>query len=147
MPTTSTSPATSRTDPTGTSNDRARRLFGLAPSDLGRVLQDLEISYRPIELRSHIEEAQGSRSAVVIKDAPEKMLYIAVLLMPRDDRRNFKEFTEIYEKTPDSDTLWQNWFMEDRRREFRRRVLEQLRAEAAAPNELDGEGKFKYQIS
>src|SRR5262249_22325809 len=49
-------------------NDRARRMFGLAPADLGRVLQDLEISYRPIELRSHIEEAQGSRSAVVIKD-------------------------------------------------------------------------------
>jgi len=49
-------------------NERARRMFGLAPADLGRVLQDLEISYRPIELRSHIEEAQGSRSALVIKD-------------------------------------------------------------------------------
>ncbi|HEX6903218.1 MAG TPA: CheR family methyltransferase [Thermoanaerobaculia bacterium] len=49
-------------------NERARRLFGLGTVDLGRLFQDLELSYRPIELRSHMEEAQASRSAVYVKD-------------------------------------------------------------------------------
>jgi two-component system CheB/CheR fusion protein len=33
----------------------ARKLFGLSMNDLGRPFQDLEISYRPVELRSHLE--------------------------------------------------------------------------------------------
>jgi len=36
---------------------KARRLFGIDTSDVGRPLQDLEISYRPVELRSLIERA------------------------------------------------------------------------------------------
>ena len=47
-------------------NEKARELFGLVPTDLGRLLQDLEISYRPIELRSHIEAASLSRTGVTI---------------------------------------------------------------------------------
>ena len=42
-------------------NEKARQLFQLAPTDLGRLFQDLEISYRPVELRSHIEAASLSR--------------------------------------------------------------------------------------
>jgi len=38
-------------------NESARRLFGLGPPDLGRPLQDLELSYRPLELRSLLQEA------------------------------------------------------------------------------------------
>ena len=49
-------------------NDKARRLFGLGPNDLGRLFQDLELSYRPIELRSHIEEAHTARIPIVVKD-------------------------------------------------------------------------------
>ncbi|MFL6195335.1 MAG: CheR family methyltransferase [Thermoanaerobaculia bacterium] len=49
-------------------NDRARRLFGLAASDVGRPFHDLELSYRPVELRSRIEEAQASRVLVLVKD-------------------------------------------------------------------------------
>jgi two-component system, chemotaxis family, CheB/CheR fusion protein len=49
-------------------NDRARSLFGLAASDLGRPFQDLELSYRPLELRSLIHEAQDQRRAVIVKD-------------------------------------------------------------------------------
>ena len=37
-------------------NEAARRLFGLTPADLGRPLQDLKVSYRPVELRSRIEQ-------------------------------------------------------------------------------------------
>ena len=37
-------------------NQAARRLFGLAHSDIGRPLRDLELSYRPIDLRSPIDQ-------------------------------------------------------------------------------------------
>jgi two-component system CheB/CheR fusion protein len=40
-------------------NERARSTFGLSGNDLGRPLQDLQISYRPIELRSVIEQAEA----------------------------------------------------------------------------------------
>jgi two-component system, chemotaxis family, CheB/CheR fusion protein len=36
-------------------NDAARRLFGLGIADFGRPIQDLELSYRPVELRSHLD--------------------------------------------------------------------------------------------
>jgi len=38
-------------------NNPLRELFGVADPDIGRPLQDLEISYRPVELRSLIEQA------------------------------------------------------------------------------------------
>jgi two-component system CheB/CheR fusion protein len=49
-------------------NEQARRLFGIVPTDLGRPIQDLEISYRPVELRSHIDAAYASRAPVVLRD-------------------------------------------------------------------------------
>jgi two-component system CheB/CheR fusion protein len=45
-------------------NQGARELFGLGPADIGRPLQDLEISYRPIDLRSGIERAYKEGQAV-----------------------------------------------------------------------------------
>jgi two-component system, chemotaxis family, CheB/CheR fusion protein len=36
-------------------NDAARRLFGLSLNDFGRPVHDLEFSYRPVELRSHLD--------------------------------------------------------------------------------------------
>ena len=36
-------------------NDAARRMFGLGLNDFGRPIQDLELSYRPLELRSHLD--------------------------------------------------------------------------------------------
>ncbi|MBW8769840.1 MAG: PAS domain S-box protein [Gemmatimonadetes bacterium] len=46
-------------------NARARSVFRLASADIGRPLQDLEISYRPYELRSVIEQAYAERQPVV----------------------------------------------------------------------------------
>ena len=43
---------------------RARVLFSLSPKDIGRPLQDLEISYRPIDLRSLIEQAFAEHRTV-----------------------------------------------------------------------------------
>jgi two-component system, chemotaxis family, CheB/CheR fusion protein len=45
-------------------NDAARRLFELVPGDLGRPLQDLKVSYRPVELRSRIEQVVSERRPV-----------------------------------------------------------------------------------
>jgi len=36
-------------------NNAARRMFSLGLNDFGRPLQDLEVSYRPLELRSHLD--------------------------------------------------------------------------------------------
>jgi two-component system CheB/CheR fusion protein len=38
-------------------NHQARSLFGLGSSDVGRPLQDLEISYTPVELRAGLQQA------------------------------------------------------------------------------------------
>ncbi|MGN6380540.1 MAG: CheR family methyltransferase [Gaiellales bacterium] len=45
-------------------NERARRMFGFAGDEIGRPIQDLEISYRPVELRSLIEQAAHDASPV-----------------------------------------------------------------------------------
>jgi two-component system CheB/CheR fusion protein len=49
-------------------NDSATRLFGLSVRDLGRPFQDLELSYRPIELRTSIDEAAGERRDVWLRE-------------------------------------------------------------------------------
>ena len=49
-------------------NGRARELFGLNARDLGRPLQDLEVSYRPVELRSCIDQAHERRQVVHVRD-------------------------------------------------------------------------------
>ena len=50
-------------------NERARALFRLNERDLGRPLQDLELSYRPVELRSCIEQVFAERRSVGVKEA------------------------------------------------------------------------------
>ncbi len=49
-------------------NNRAAHLFGVSPRDIGRPIQDLEMSYRPIELRTHIDEAVHNRRPVWVRD-------------------------------------------------------------------------------
>jgi two-component system, chemotaxis family, CheB/CheR fusion protein len=49
-------------------NERAKLLFRVAPEDIGRPLQDLEVSYRPVELRSLIEKAWADRKPSLAKD-------------------------------------------------------------------------------
>jgi two-component system CheB/CheR fusion protein len=48
-------------------NDAARRLFNLGLNDFGRPVQDLELSYRPIELRSHLDALDRDRRPDEIK--------------------------------------------------------------------------------
>jgi two-component system CheB/CheR fusion protein len=50
-------------------NQQLRSLFGLTPRDVGRPLQDLELSYRPFELRSSLEQAYNERRPVIQTEA------------------------------------------------------------------------------
>ncbi|HEX6371901.1 MAG TPA: CheR family methyltransferase [Longimicrobium sp.] len=45
-------------------NESARRMFAIAPPDVGRPLQDLTVSYRPVELRSRVEQVLAERRVV-----------------------------------------------------------------------------------
>ena len=54
-------------------NRAARTLFDIDLFDLGRPLQDLEISYRPLELRSHIARVYQDRHLVLIHDVERSL--------------------------------------------------------------------------
>jgi len=54
-------------------NERARAVFNLVVADVGRPLQDLEVSYRPIELRSLIDQAYRDRRPVEARDVERRL--------------------------------------------------------------------------
>jgi two-component system CheB/CheR fusion protein len=49
-------------------NQQAETTFGLSARDIGRLLRDMEVSYRPLELRSYLEQAKLERRAARIQD-------------------------------------------------------------------------------
>jgi two-component system CheB/CheR fusion protein len=49
-------------------NQQAETMFGLSVRDIGRLLRDLEVSYRPVELRSYLEQAKVERRSARILD-------------------------------------------------------------------------------
>ncbi|HEU4641677.1 MAG TPA: CheR family methyltransferase [Gemmatimonadaceae bacterium] len=58
-------------DPEGAlvfASERARTLFGISTGDIGRPLQDLTVSYKPVELRSRIEETMADRRPTTLKE-------------------------------------------------------------------------------
>ena len=68
-------------------NRLARLLFEISPQDLGRPLQDLEVSYKPAELRSPIQQVYASRAPVKIPDvelarANEPRLFLEIEVTP-----------------------------------------------------------------
>ena len=48
-------------------NHHARSLFGLSTRDIGRQVQDLELSYRPLELRSRLDALYAERHPVAVR--------------------------------------------------------------------------------
>ncbi|GAB6983807.1 CheR family methyltransferase [Nocardioides pyridinolyticus] len=76
--------------PTEPRDRRAMHQFGLTPRDIGRPIQDLEVSYRPVELRAHIEEARHERRAVWVRDVEQvrgggETLSLDIQLVPLAD--------------------------------------------------------------
>jgi len=68
-------------------NERARSLFSLSSRDLGRHLSELEISYRPVELRSLIDQAYSENCPVLVSNLQRQlpnreMQYLDVQVTP-----------------------------------------------------------------
>ncbi|WP_241845248.1 CheR family methyltransferase, partial [Streptomyces silvensis] len=67
-------------------NGHARTQFGLTTNDCGRLFQDLEISYRPVELRSLIEQATHERRTLrvnrVERHVAEAVQYYDIVIQP-----------------------------------------------------------------
>ena len=71
-------------------NQQLRGLFGLTVRDIGRPLQDLELSYRPFELRSSIERAYMERRPTAAVDGrwtgpSGQVMYLDLLVVPLFD--------------------------------------------------------------
>lgn len=49
-------------------NQQAETTLGLSARDIGRLLRDLEVSYRPVELRAYLEQAKVERRSARIQD-------------------------------------------------------------------------------
>ena len=67
-------------------NLQARAFFGLTPRDVGRPFKDLEVSFRPVELRSRIEQVYSERHIISLRDVewrsgPE-VRYVDVQIAP-----------------------------------------------------------------
>jgi two-component system CheB/CheR fusion protein len=72
-------------------NQRARALFSINAKDVGRALSDLEISYRPVELRSLVEQAYAERRIVNRASAERRFAdgetqYLDVVVAPLFDQ-------------------------------------------------------------
>ena len=67
-------------------NLQARTFFMLTPRDIGRPIQDLEVSFRPVELRSRIEEAYNERHTITLRDVEwrvgEDLRFVDVQVVP-----------------------------------------------------------------
>jgi two-component system CheB/CheR fusion protein len=68
-------------------NNRAEAMLGLSDRDLGRPFQDLDISYRPLELRSQLTAVAESRAPVWLREVDWRRtgpdaIYVDVNLVP-----------------------------------------------------------------
>jgi two-component system, chemotaxis family, CheB/CheR fusion protein len=70
-------------------NQLARTTFGLSKADVGRPLKDLEISYRPVDLRSNVEAAHAERRSVVVTN-------VSMTLSSGDVREFEVQLTPLY---------------------------------------------------
>jgi two-component system CheB/CheR fusion protein len=71
-------------------NEQARSLFGLTTRDLNRPFQDLELSYRPVELRSLIEQVYNERHPIILTNVERyqpnsEIQYFDVRVIPLQD--------------------------------------------------------------
>ncbi|MGC7099152.1 CheR family methyltransferase [Amycolatopsis lurida] len=74
-------------------NQQAEQIFGLSNRDVGRPLRDLELSYRPVELRGYVEQAKIDRRGIRIKDAewqrgPGEVIWLEIHVNPLVDADN-----------------------------------------------------------
>ncbi|MCE2906068.1 MAG: PAS domain S-box protein [Anabaena sp. CoA2_C59] len=71
-------------------NEQARNLFNLTVKDLNRPFQDLELSYRPVELRSLIEQVYSERHPITLTNVERyqtnsEVQYLDLRVIPLQD--------------------------------------------------------------
>lgn len=74
-------------------NHQAEATFGLSGKDVGRPLRDLDLSYRPVELRGYVDQARLERRALRVKDvewarSPGETMWFEVHVNPLVDSGN-----------------------------------------------------------
>ena len=95
-------------------NEEARALFDLRVQDLGRPFRDLELSYRPVELRGPIRRAQGEGHSITLEGIERtleegKTQYLDIILTPLRNNGNrplgvsiaFRDVTAYYQLEED----------------------------------------------
>ncbi len=82
------------------SNYRADEMFALNRNEIGRPFQDLELSYRPAELRSAVQQATNERRAIWVRDVewtrPDSKQWLDIQIVPLQDRDGTAVGTSIY---------------------------------------------------
>ena len=82
------------------SNYRADEMFSLSRNEIGRPFQDLELSYRPAELRSAVQQANGERRAIWVREVewsrPDSKQWLDIQIVPLHDRDGTAVGTSIY---------------------------------------------------
>ena len=68
-------------------NTQMRNMFGMTARNIGRPFQDLEVSYRPVELRSLIERAYAEHRVVRVPAVerqlgPDEVQYLDIQIQP-----------------------------------------------------------------
>jgi len=68
-------------------NQRADLMFGLSHRDIGRLFRDLEVSYRPVELRAYIDEVVLERRSTWVREVemsrgPTESVYLDIQVAP-----------------------------------------------------------------
>jgi two-component system, chemotaxis family, CheB/CheR fusion protein len=89
-------------------NQHARELFPIGSADIGRPFQDLDLSYRPVDLRSALEAAYEGDAAVALgrvewalPDGPARVFDVNVRPVPGDGGRglgaaiSFEDVTQV----------------------------------------------------
>ncbi len=71
-------------------NRQAETMFGVSTKDIGRPFRDLDLSYRPVELRGYIEQAQLERRPIRVADVeyrqgPDERIHLEVQVNPLVD--------------------------------------------------------------
>ncbi|MFC0438308.1 CheR family methyltransferase [Kutzneria buriramensis] len=82
-------------------NQQAEAMFGLGPRDVGRPLRDLELSYRPVELRAQVERVKLERRTLRLRDiewqrGPNDTVWLDVHLNPLTNERDLLGVSVVF---------------------------------------------------
>jgi two-component system, chemotaxis family, CheB/CheR fusion protein len=122
-------------------NQMCRALFRLGRHDIGRPLQDLELSYRPLEVRSLIEDAYASQTPRVAHDVefkagPTAVRYFDVRIIPLvDERAEYVGASVIFTDVTHRHQLAANLLISTQEREAATEELQATNEELETTNE------------